>query len=339
MAAEAGTEQKNQRTNLKRRIKNALQELRFMLLGAQVLLAFQGRAALLPGYENLSSVGRLLSLIGLLPVLTLIALLLLPVPYHQIVDRGVNTQGFQRLLETIARGSLLLIAISLGISVTVAGNGFLPLAASAVTGTLLTLTALTAWFGVGALARRRRQSGESPGKQKESVQAKPVRNEDKNKDQEGGNGEEKLSERIDQLLSEANMIAPGSTALLSFGFLTMLLPSFALLPRTVQYVQLGSVLCIAFSAILLLTPAAYHRIVEDGEDTESFYRLAQRLIVAALVPLAPGICGGVFVVAFKVIGSLTAALLLTLAALAGFYGLWFGYTLWKRAKRDRKAAH
>jgi cytochrome bd-type quinol oxidase subunit 2 len=326
MAADNGGSDSDSGTSLKRRITKGLQELRFLLLGGQVLLAFQGRAALLPGYENLSNIGKALSLIGLLPVLTVIALLLLPVPYHQIVDRGINTEGFRRLLDTVTKVSLLLIAVSLGIALTVASNGFLPLAAAATAGLALITAALAAWFGVGAWARR----------QKSASAARP-KTVNKDNDSTGDKKtEEELPERIDQLLSEANMIAPGNTALLSFGFLSMMLQSFALLPRTVQYVQLASVLCIASSAILLLTPAAYHRIVEDGEDTEEFYRLAQRLIVAALVPLALGICGGVFVVAFKVTSSFSAATAIMLTALAGFYGLWFGYTLFKRAKRDNK---
>ena len=66
---------------------------------------------------------------------------------------------------------------------------------------------------------------------------------------------------------------------------------FAKLPTSSQYVHFTSLGCIALSTILLLTPAAYHRIVEEGEDTEHFHRFASRIVLAATVPLALGIAG------------------------------------------------
>jgi hypothetical protein len=37
-----------------------------------------------------------------------------------------------------------------------------------------------------------------------------------------------------------------------------------------------------------MAPAAYHRIVEQGEDTERFHTLASRMVLLALALLAPG---------------------------------------------------
>jgi hypothetical protein len=81
------------------------------------------------------------------------------------------------------------------------------------------------------------------------------------------------------------------------------------------------------SIIGLMTPAAYHRLVEAGENTEAFHRLAGRLLVAAMVPPALGLCGDVLVVAHKVTGCVSLAAGGAAAMFALCAGLWFGLPL------------
>lgn len=80
---------------------------------------------------------------------------------------------------------------------------------------------------------------------------------------------------------------------------------------------------IAVTIVLLMTPAAYHRIGERGEETEHFHRFASTVLLAAMFTLAPGICGDLFVVARIVTQSTSLALAVSLAVLVVFYGLWF----------------
>jgi uncharacterized membrane protein len=89
----------------------------------------------------------------------------------------------------------------------------------------------------------------------------------------------------------------------------------------------------ALSVILLMTPAAYHRIVEKGENTEHFHRFASHILIAAMVPLALGMCGDLFVVIRKITESATAGILCASVMLIFFYGLWFGYTIYRRGRR------
>ena len=91
---------------------------------------------------------------------------------------------------------------------------------------------------------------------------------------------------------------------------------------------------IALTIVLLMAPAAYHRIVERGEETEHFHRFASRMVVAALVPLALGISAAVYVVVQKVLDSQLVAVVGALVALALFWELWFGLTLYRRTQRD-----
>jgi hypothetical protein len=86
-----------------------------------------------------------------------------------------------------------------------------------------------------------------------------------------------------------------------------------------------------------MTPAAYHRLVERGENTEHFHRFASRILLAAMIPLALGITGDFYVVARKVTQSDGLSIALAALALLIFYGLWFGYTLYVRQSREKDA--
>lgn len=85
--------------------------------------------------------------------------------------------------------------------------------------------------------------------------------------------------------------------------------------------------------MLLIAPAAYHRIAEAGEDSEHFHSVASALLIAALVFLAPSISGDLFVVLRKVVGSFTISAIIAGMLLLVFYALWFGASLWKSQER------
>ena len=97
--------------------------------------------------------------------------------------------------------------------------------------------------------------------------------------------------------------------------------------------DLASHLLITLTVVLLMTPAAYHRIVEQGEETEQFHRFASKFVVAALVPLALGLSGDVYVVVQKVTDSQVLSVVSAVVALAMFWELWFGITLYRRTQR------
>lgn len=152
--------------------------------------------------------------------------------------------------------------------------------------------------------------------------------EEKNKkDEEGG---AKLKDKIEQALTEARVVLPGAQALLGFQFASMLVEGFDKLPASSRYVHLASLALMALAVVLLMAPAAYHRIVEEGHDTEHFHRVASRFLIAAMIPLALGICGDLFVVARKVTESATFGIISAAVMLLFFYGLWFGYTIYRR---------
>ena len=86
------------------------------------------------------------------------------------------------------------------------------------------------------------------------------------------------------------------------------------------------------SVIFLMTPAAYHRVVERGEETQHFHDVASWLLLAAMITLPMGICGDLFVVVLKVTESTPVSIVSAVISLTFFYALWFGYTFYRRAQ-------
>jgi hypothetical protein len=82
-----------------------------------------------------------------------------------------------------------------------------------------------------------------------------------------------------------------------------------------------------------MTPPAYHRIVEQGEDTPHFHRLAGRFMLSAMVFLASGIGCDFFVVVHKITGSFALASWLSFGLLVLFFSGWFLFPFFSARRR------
>ncbi|HET7788110.1 MAG TPA: DUF6328 family protein [Myxococcales bacterium] len=289
--------------SLHTKVKNALDESRILVLGAQVLLGFQYRSFFEPGFERLGRGERALELVGLFALLATVGALFLPAARHRIVEQGFDTSRFHRFTMLVMRGVLLPFALGLSVDLAVAGNRIAGAWAGAISGALTAAAAVAFWYG--HFARRSRRERQEPEDRMEDTP---------------------LEQRITQVLTEARVVLPGAQALLGFQLAMVLMDAFARLPRPVQLVHLGSLGLIAFATIVLMSPAAYHRIVERGEDTERFHTFASRMVLLALALLGPGFCGDLYVVLRRA-GYPRAALPIAAAMLVVFYGAWFGAML------------
>jgi hypothetical protein len=139
-----------------------------------------------------------------------------------------------------------------------------------------------------------------------------------------------LQHKVQHALDESRLLIIGAQVLLGFQSRAAFEPGFERLSRAAQWLNLGALGLMLVAVALLIAPAAYHRLAEAGEDTEAFHRLAGRLLVAAMVPLALGLCGDVLVVAHKVTGRTPLAAGGAAALLALCVGLWFGFPLARR---------
>jgi hypothetical protein len=97
-------------------------------------------------------------------------------------------------------------------------------------------------------------------------------------------------------------------------------------------VHIGSLLMIMLSTILLMSPASYHRIVNRGENTRAFERFAGRMVLAAMVPLALGICGDLYVVVDRIAAAPPIAVAFSAGMFVLFLACWFGLPLYVRRR-------
>ncbi|MCE9672603.1 DUF6328 family protein [Myxococcus stipitatus] len=305
------------RPELTTRIQQSLDETRILMLGTQVLMGFGFRMFFEEGYESLPRGTHFLMLVELSLLLLAVVLLITPGNYHRIVERGQDTPRLHRFVTRLLEGVVLPIIAALAILAFVAGEKVLGRAWGVTLGLGTAMVAFALLYGLEAADLWRKRNERRRTDMDDHHEAR---------------GQTELKDRIQHVLTEARVILPGVQALLGFQFTTVLMPAFEKLPASSRYVHLAALVMMTVSILFLLAPAAYHRMVEHGEDTERFHRFASRMILAATVTLALGLAGDFFIIVRKVTGSLGWALGATAVFLLCAYGLWFGFTLARRAR-------
>lgn len=312
---------------LKEKIQNGLSEVRILVLGAQVLLGFQFRGVFEAGFEKLPASSRFIHTGALALLIVTLCLLMVPTFYHRIVERGEDTAEVNQSLTMFTGLALLPFSLGLGLNLYVVTGKLAGRTVSIIAAVAATLVALLFWYGLEFMRRTKREP------RIEEIQA--MGEEDAKEKGEGGTA---LKDKINHVLTEARIVLPGAQALLGFQFASMLVEGFDKLPLSSKYVHLASLCLIALTTILLITPAAYHRIVERGEDTEHFHGFAGRLVFASAIPLALGIGGDFFVVMRKLTESATYGAIAAGVALLFLCGFWFALPFYQAAKKEA-AAH
>ena len=85
--------------------------------------------------------------------------------------------------------------------------------------------------------------------------------------------------------------------------------------------------------MLLIAPAAHHRIVFGGEDAEEFLPIASRYLLGATVFLALGMAADSYVIVAKVLESESSGLVAAAATAVVCLGLWHVWPWIVRKKR------
>jgi len=296
---------------LKEKIENALNESRILALVAEVMLGFEYQAVFRPGFHHLTALTQHLRWIGILCMLSAMALFIVPTTYHQIVEAGHLRENLNRFISKVTTVGLIPFAVALGIDVHTVGERVLPPVVAAIVGVVSVLTALCCWYGIEimVLYREKRREKETPDMEDEPTD---------------------LKDRIKFVLMEARVVLPGVQALLGFQFAVVLTDSFEKMPGGLKVVHLASLLSVAFCTILLMTPASYHRIVEHGRSTERMEAFSRRMVLASMAFLVPGIAGDMLIVTERIVHSLGAAITAGGLTLLAFYGFWFGYMYFLR---------
>ena len=296
---------------LDRRVKLALDEMRLLILGVQVLLGFQFESFFQDGFAELSFVSQWLCVAGLALLIASVGLLIAPSMQHRLVEQGRSSTRLVRAANFFAGCGLVPLAASLGLSgYVVAERHFGPAAGLAI-GLALAFIAAFAWFGIEVMVGLKRDDNSM------HVANTP------------------LATRVEQLLTEARLIIPGAQALLGFQFIAMLTTGFDRLPQPVKAVHVLALCLVAINVILLMTPAALHRLSFNGEDSRTFLRMGSALVIAAPCFLAAGIAAETFVVLQKVSPDTGWAPVGAVLSFVTLISLWYAIPAWLRVRLRR----
>ncbi|MBN8991596.1 MAG: hypothetical protein J0H42_25440 [Rhizobiales bacterium] len=265
--------------NLDRKVKTALNETRLLLLGAQVLLGFQFQAFFQDGFSELSAISRHLCLTGLVLVLLSVTLLVMPSMQHRLVEMGQSSERLVSATSALTGLGLVPLAFSLALGVHVVVDRHFGMLAGIVAGVALGAACGLAWFGIEYLI-------DAPARRNIMPQSATP-----------------LGTRIEQLLTEARVIIPGAQALFGFQILAMLTSGFDRLPQASKVVHLTALILVATNMVLLMMPAALHRLTFGGDDSTRFLRIGSGIVIVAPIFLAAGISAESYVVFQRVIGS------------------------------------
>src|SRR3954468_196949 len=268
--------------DIESRLKTALDESRLLILGAQVLFGFQFEAVFQELFANIPASSRTIHCAGLVMLLISVGLLIAPSLFHRIMFDGESRPGAVTMATLLAGASLLPLTIGLGIAAYLTFEQLFSRGVGVAAGTGFTIIALGLLYGLGFALRRDRRK-QMPEQQHQTP----------------------LKTKIEQMLTEARVIIPGGQALLGFQLIATLTKAFSELPATFKYIHCAGLCAVALSVVLLMTPAAVHRIAFYGEDDPDFFKIGSRLVVVASIPLAIGISADLAVVFFKTTNSVT----------------------------------
>jgi hypothetical protein len=292
-----------------RKLKAALDETRLLILGVQILLGFEFQAVFQDGFSSLDPASRHMSLVALGLIVLSIALLIAPSMQHRLVEAGQSTPRLIAATNFLACLALLPLTIGLALSAYVVTGRTFGAAFGVAFAGLLGGAAAFGWFGLEFMIGRHPEAEEMP--------TPPT----------------PLKTKIEQLLTEARLIIPGAQALFGFQFIAMLMTGFDRLPDTAKTVHAAALCLIGLNVIIMMTPAALHRLSFGGEDSPRFLRMGSALVIAGPAFLAAGMAAEIYVVFIKALNSTAAASSASIAALLILVGFWYGWPLALRAKR------
>jgi hypothetical protein len=299
--------------SLAKRVKTALDETRLLILGAQVLFGFQLHSVFQEAFSDLDRSSKLLTCAGQALMVLSITLLVAPSMQHRLVEGGQDSNRIHRITGRYAEAALLPFGISLGLGVYVVFDHLYGRASAVVMGAIFCLLAGFFWFGLEFAIRSWR--GTTPMREEEKPTPLPT--------------------KVDQMLTEARVILPGAQALLGFQLTVTLTRSFEQLADEVRLLHVIALCCVALAVILLMTPAALHRISYAGEDTASFLKLGSAFVIAAAAALSFGIAGDLFVAAYKASDSMRLAATIAAGSLLLLALFWFALPLYLRDARHK----
>jgi hypothetical protein len=147
-----------------------------------------------------------------------------------------------------------------------------------------------------------------------------------------------LTDQLRNLIDEARMLLPGLQALFGFQTIAVFNQRFADLAAAERCGHLVALSLVVLSIALLMTPAAYHRIVEPQQVSAHMLRVASWLVCVSLLPLALALALDMYVVMALATGATGWSIGCGAGTLALLAALWFVFPFQQRRRRARQHA-
>jgi hypothetical protein len=293
-------------------VKVRLDELRMQMLGVQVLFGFQLQGVFQDGFNQTSREVRWADA-GALTLIVLTLALLIAVPsQHRLVDRGNATKRIFEVANRFAQWALLTFALSIALDFFVVTDRYFP-GLSFPLAVTAGFAAVALWYGLGVALRLTvtpKEKLQMPAETATDIHAK-----------------------IEQMLTEARVILPGAQALIGFQLVVTMTKTFSQLAPAEQHIHFASLCAVTLSVMLLITPAAVHRMTFGGQDVLRFHQIGSIVVTLALIPLALGIAGDFYLAATRMVENRAISAIaasITLLTLAIF---WYVVPLLLRCRR------
>jgi hypothetical protein len=171
--------------SLQKNLKVALNENRLLILGTQVLFGFQFHGVFQELFAQLPTSSKIFEAAGLELLVLSIALLVAPSMLHRIGEGGRDSSEILVFTTGCAALALLPLALALALEVFVVTRQWRNESLGTLTGVAFFLVAVAFWYGLAFWMRKRKPPPPKPSRTSLDVQ-------------------------VDQLLTEARLIIPGS---------------------------------------------------------------------------------------------------------------------------------
>lgn len=286
-----------------RKLKLALDETRLLILGVQIVLGFEFQGIFQDAFDTLTSSSKGMSLVSLCLIVVSVILLITPSMQHRIVERGQTTPRLIALTNMLAGLALLPLTAGLALSTYVVTDRVFGSSLASGIAAFLGLAAIFFWFGLELIIGRRKE------------------------DEEMASSPTPIETKIEQLLTEARLIIPGGQALFGFQLVAMLTSGFDRLPNSAKFVHTIALCLVGLNIILMMTPAALHRLSFGGDDSAEFLRLGSAFVIAGPAFLAAGISAEFYVVFLKSFNLAAIAVFGSVAVFLVALGFWYAWPL------------
>jgi hypothetical protein len=147
--------------------------------------------------------------------------------------------------------------------------------------------------------------------------------------------EERLDRNLGELLQELRVALPGVQVLFAFLLAVPFQQNFTKITAFQEKVYFATLLLTAISAVLLISPSAYHRLTFRMQQKDHLVFLANRFAIAGLGALALAMTGAIVLITDVLYGA-TATIVTGGLALLTFAGFWYLLPLKRRFSSEEE---